>query len=280
MVDEVQLPPDQTAAERAVNAKDKPWIIVFGLSLLFLIGLWLWMTPDGWWEKLRLFGYAVCHQMEERSFHAHGLSSPLCARCTGMYLGAVLTIAYQAFQGRRGRFPKLWVSIILGLFLICFGLDGVNSFLWMIPSLRFGYEPSNLLRLITGTGVGLGIGSILAPLFNQSVWRDWINRSFYEKWFSFPLLLVFAGIMVAGVFSESPFILLPAMFISALSVVFLLGSLWTVVAVMLLGRLNRQRHWKELALPILIGLNICFGQIILTSWGRFLLTGTWAPLHL
>ena len=166
------------------------------------------------------------------------------------------------------------------MFLIWFGLDGVNSFLWLIPSLRFGYEPTNLLRLITGTGVGLGIGSILAPLFNQSVWHDWINRSFYEKWFSFPLLLVFAGIMVAGVFSESPFILLPAMFISALSVVFLLGSLWTVVAVMLLGRLNRQRHWKELALPILIGLNICFGQIILTSWGRFLLTGTWAPLHL
>lgn len=280
MVDKVQLPPDQTASDKAVNAKDKPWIFFFGFSLLLLIGLWFWLTPNGWWEKLRLLGYAVCHQMEERSFHAHSLSSPLCARCTGMYLGAILAIAYQAFQDRRGKFPKLWVSLVLGLFLIWFGLDGVNSFLWLIPSLRFGYEPSNLMRLITGTGVGLGIGSILAPLFNQTVWQDWIDRSFYEKWFSFPLLLLFAGLMVCGVFSQSPFILLPAMFVSSLSVVFLLSSLWTVLALMLLGRVSRQKRWNELALPILIGLNVCFAQIILTSWGRHLLTGTWAPLHL
>jgi hypothetical protein len=128
--------------------------------------------------------------------------------------------------------------------------------------------------------VGLGIGSILTPLFNQSAWANWIDKSFYEKWYSFPLLLILAALMVLGVYSEKAVVLLPAMLVSGLSVIFLLSSLWGVLAVILLNRTNRQLRWRELCLPLLLGLNVCLLQILATSWLRFLLTQTWQGIDL
>ena len=266
--------------EANVDRNDRPWIIAGLVLLIGLVGVWLWLTPSGWWEKLRLLGYAVCHQMEARSFFYHHMQSPLCARCTGMYLGGLLAIVFQAFQGRKGRFPPGWVMMILGLLFIWFGVDGLNSFMRFIPGFTYGYQPSNLLRLITGSGVGLGIGAILMPLFNQTAWADWINRSFFEKWYGFPLLLLLAGLMVAGVYRQQPIILLPAMILSGFSVVFLLSALHTVIALMLTRRSNRQTTWKQMQLPILIGVNFALLQIIVTSVLRFLMIGTWAPISL
>lgn len=268
------------AEEHNVRENDRAWIIALAILLAALLATWLWMTPVGWWEKIRLLGYAVCHQIEERSFFYHNLQSPLCARCTGMYLGGMLAIGYQVWQGRKGRFPPAWVMIMLGGLFIWFGIDGLNSFLHFFPGFAQGYQPSNLFRLITGTGVGLGIGAILTPLFNQTAWADWINRSFFEKWYSFPILLLLAALMVAGVYSQHPVILLPAMVISGLSVVFLLSSLHSVLALMLTRRSNLQLTWRQMMLPLLIGLNVAFVQILVTSLLRFLLTGTWDALHL
>jgi uncharacterized membrane protein len=268
------------AEEHNVGENDRAWIIALAILLAALLATWLWVTPVGWWEKIRLLGYAVCHQIEERSFFYHNLQSPLCARCTGMYLGGMLAIGYQVWQGRKGRFPPAWVMIMLGGLFIWFGIDGLNSFLHFFPGFAQGYQPSNLFRLITGTGVGLGIGAILTPLFNQTAWADWINRSFFEKWYSFPILLLLAALMVAGVYSQHPVILLPAMVISGLSVVFLLSSLHSVLALMLTRRSNLQLTWRQMMLPLLIGLNVAFVQILVTSLLRFLLTGTWAALHL
>lgn len=270
---------DQENVER-VDRNDRPWIIALSILLAVLVGIWLWVTPSGWWDKVRLLGYAVCHQIETRSFFFHDLQSPLCARCTGMYLGGLLTIVYQAFQGRKGKFPPLTVSVILGLLFIWFGVDGANSFLHFIPGFNLGYQPSNLFRLITGTGVGLGIGAILLPLFNQTAWANWINRSFFDKWTTFPALVLLSCLLIAGVYSQQPLVLLPAMILSGLSVVILLSLLHTVLALTITGRTNRQITWKQLRLPLLVGLNLCFTQILLTSFLRYLLTGTWAPLNL
>ena len=90
----------QTPAEPA-KRDDRPWIILCVSVFLAILIIWLRFTPAGFWGKLRALGYAVCHQLEERSFCVHGVCSPLCARCTGMYLGAMLSLGYQAFQGRK-----------------------------------------------------------------------------------------------------------------------------------------------------------------------------------
>ena len=63
-----------------------------GLALavgLVLLG-WLLNTPPGLLGKADAIGYAVCHRIDLRSFHLGERALPLCARCSGMYLGAML----------------------------------------------------------------------------------------------------------------------------------------------------------------------------------------------
>ena len=35
-------------------------------------------------------GSLICHQLPERSYHLWAAQMPVCARCTGIYFGAVL----------------------------------------------------------------------------------------------------------------------------------------------------------------------------------------------
>jgi hypothetical protein len=44
-------------------------------------------------------GSVVCHQRPERSLHLFAAQMPVCARCTGIYLGAALTAIVVAFRG-------------------------------------------------------------------------------------------------------------------------------------------------------------------------------------
>ena len=61
------------------------------VTAVFLLTLgWLLNTPAGLLGKADAVGYAVCHRIDLRSFNLGERQMPLCARCTGMYLGAVL----------------------------------------------------------------------------------------------------------------------------------------------------------------------------------------------
>jgi uncharacterized membrane protein len=57
--------------------------------LCLAIGLWvaaLLLAP----AALFPIGAFICHQRPERSFFVHGQQLPVCARCTGLYAGALL----------------------------------------------------------------------------------------------------------------------------------------------------------------------------------------------
>ena len=261
--------------------RQAPWKgLVYLAAGLLLIG-WLANTPAGFSGKARAVGYAVCHQIDGRTFHIGNWAFPLCARCTGMYLGAVLGLAYQSVFGRRRCGTPPWRVIgILAVLLGLFGIDGVNSYLHFFPGFPTLYEPQNWLRLVTGTGMGLVISAALFPSFNQTIWSGWDARPAITGLRSlFGLLLLAAG-LVGLVLGNNPVILYPLAFISAGGVLLLLTMIYSIVVVMVIRKENQFQHWNQLLLPLTAGFTLALLQISALDIVRFFFTGTWSGFHL
>ncbi len=248
--------------------------------VLILLG-WIFNTPPGLLGKADAVGYAVCHRIDVRSFHLGARQLPLCARCSGMYLGAVLGFAYQAvFTPRRGGAPSKGVIVLLGGLVLAFALDGVNSFISLIPAAPHLYEPQNWTRLLTGTGMGLVIAVALYPGFNQTMWQDLDPRPAMGSLRSFLGLGVLAILLDLLVLTENSLVLYPLALISAAGVLGLLTVVYSMVWAMILRTENSYQRLGQLAFPLLGGFGFALTQIILLDVGRYLLTGTWDGFHL
>lgn len=111
----------------------------------------------------------LCHQMPEHSLIFGGRALPLCARCTGLFTGAVLTALtlWAMGQGRRAGFPTRRLGALMGAFALGWLVDSANSFLSYWRGQPFLYMPSNALRLATGLGMGFGVGVLLYSITHQ-----------------------------------------------------------------------------------------------------------------
>lgn len=269
--------PDLRLAQRP---GDRIAIWVLGSLLLVEFVYWLSFTPPGFWGKLTAIGHAVCHQLPERSFTVLGHQFPLCARCTGMYIGAFLGLLVQLSAQRKGKLPPLVVIIPLALLFSWFALDGVNSFLTFLPNAPHLFETTNATRLFSGLGTGLGIIAVLYPLTNQTVWVDWVEQPAMASLSRFLLALALLGMTgVAIYFAYDPFPLLAAI-LSPLTVLGLLTTIYTVISIFLLRRENLFRTHLQLLLPFLMGLFLALTQILASNLIRRILIGDWGPLNL
>ncbi|MDI7275190.1 MAG: DUF2085 domain-containing protein [Anaerolineae bacterium] len=132
------------------------------------------MSGSRLFDILRLVGGGVCHQLPDRSLHVAGTSLPLCARCTGTYLGAAAAVVTILLL-RRERASLLPSWPILSLFAASFlawGIDGLNSYLTLVPGAPHLYEPTNALRLLTGTLQGLALTLVIWPVAAFTLWRN------------------------------------------------------------------------------------------------------------
>ncbi|MEI8132311.1 MAG: DUF2085 domain-containing protein [Leptolinea sp.] len=249
------------------------WIALLALAAL-LFG-WLYYTPPGLLGKADAVGYAVCHRIEARSFLFGERQLPLCARCSGMYLGALTAIIIQFFHGRRSGFPPLKFLIVLGIFVIFFGIDGVNSYLHLFPNMPGIYEPNNFLRLLTGTGMGVGMGAILVPLLHQTYWSHCDPSPIIHEWRVFlPILaasLVVSGLLLTG----NALLLYPLAILSAATVLLILGLIYSMVWMMLFKKDNTFRAWKEIFGYLAAGFALAIFQIFAIDIVRFYFTNSW-----
>lgn len=93
-----------------------------------------------------------CHQLKERSYFLGKYQFPVCARCTGIYVGGLLSIvAYQYVK------LEFWC-------LLC--LVGVMLGDWMLQYYEI-CESTNHRRFITGTSCGYGLTTIILFLLNS-----------------------------------------------------------------------------------------------------------------
>jgi uncharacterized membrane protein len=248
-------------------------LIIFVTALV--LGGWLYFTPPGLLGKADAVGYAVCHRIPARSFKIGDRQTPLCARCSGMYLGAFTAFLYQVRYGKRGGMPSRKFYVVLAIFLVAFGIDGVNSYLHFFPNAPGIYQPQNWLRLITGTGLGFGMAAMLYPTFNQTIWSDWLPEKVLSSWSQLSTMIAFLILMDVAVLIDVPILLYPLALISSATVLAILTAIYTIVLTLITKRDNHIHNINELAPLLIAGFGIAILQIGVMNLGRFILTGTW-----
>ena len=266
-------------------------VILRSIVILIALGslaLWWHLTPPGLWSKLEAIGYAVCHRLSERSFHIGERQLPLCARCSGMYLGAVVGLVYQFWRTpRRSAMPGKSVLALLGVLALIFAVDGANSYLMLaktgypvLERIRNLYTPHNTLRLLTGSGLGLGLAAIIFPTFNATVWAEADDRAAFPSLKSFLPLLGLTLLLDLLVLTENPFILYPLAIVSTSGVLILLTLVYSLVWAMITRQENVFHRWSQLWPVLLLGLTTAWLQIGAMDFFRFALTGTWGAFPL
>lgn len=92
------------------------------------------------------WGNKTCHQLDERSFHIGIRKFPVCARCTGIYVGALVSIVISFWL----QSPIMFVAMLLPMIL-----DGTIQYFTK-------YRSTNALRFITGAVFGYATVGLVA----------------------------------------------------------------------------------------------------------------------
>ncbi|MEA3335531.1 MAG: DUF2085 domain-containing protein [Chloroflexota bacterium] len=244
------------------------------LAGIAIIVATLFLSPGGLLDKADHVGYAVCHQIPVRSYFFGDRQLPLCARCSGQYLGALFGLVSMIAmgRGRAGRMPPTPIVVILAGFIAIWAFDGLNSYLTLFPGAPHLYEPSNFLRVTTGGLQGVALIALVWPFFNVSLWAKTSPRSSIGRLREVGLLLVVVALIVALVNSEFAPLLYPLALLSVAGTLIMLTLVNTMIVVLVLKKDGAVRNWRE-ALPLVVaGLALSSVGLLIIVLGRSWLT--------
>lgn len=275
------------------NASAQPRLASFSrflipVAAILVFAVWFSFTPPGLLGKADAIGYAICHRIDERSFQLGERQLPLCARCTGEFYAAGISLLFFALVSpRKSRMPGWRLGAPLLLFLAAFGIDGTNSFFYLFKQTAAGaldhipnlYIPNNTLRLFTGSGMGIALASVLYPAFNQSAWKD-TDPGRALSWKKLGILIGIVLLVDLAVLTESPIVLYPVAVLSVLGVLALLVLVLSMVWILIMRQENEFVSLKQMWMPFLAGTTLAFLMIGAIDLLRFQLTGTWGAFPL
>lgn len=162
--------------QRRLGMEALRWLVIWWALLVVAFFSAPW--PLG--EKVWAVAHGICAQSAGHMLSFGARQLPLCARDSGLYLGALLAAVYLVVRGRwlaAGRPPR-WFWIVCAVGAAFFLGDVANSVAedWFYGAV---YPPHNLLRMASGLMMGL-IVSVL------TFWA--INLSFEKRHLDRPLL--------------------------------------------------------------------------------------------
>jgi uncharacterized membrane protein len=262
------------------------WSVPIAAVLAFAV--WFFIAPPGLLGKADAIGYAICHRIDERSFHIFGRQLPLCARCTGEFYAAGFSLLFFAIVSpRKGGMPGWKLGAPLLVFLFAFGIDGSNSYLYLLKQTSQGalgnipnlYIPNNTLRLFTGSGMGIALASILFPALNQTAWKqpDPSPALDWKKLGSLIGIVLVTGLLIL---TEHPAVLYPIAILSVLGVLSLLIIVFSMVWVLMMRLENAFDSLPQMWMPFLAGTTLALLMITVIDLLRFRLTETWGGFPL
>ena len=112
-------------------------------------------------------GAVVCHQIPGRSFFLDGRQLPVCARCTGLYLGALAgLVSWCTWKLTRGWKP-IGVSHRGAIRVVV--AAGIPTALSVTAGALSIWDGSNVTRAVLAVPLGLSAGAVVASVFTKDL---------------------------------------------------------------------------------------------------------------
>jgi len=239
-------------------------LILIILASAILVN-WVLIEESSWYEKSFMIGSSVCHQIPSHSYHRDNLQFPMCARCSGLYLGSLIGILYFSLQGRKASTPgKEWL-VLLAVCFILWGMDGINSLASDFIDHPFLYTTTNATRLITGFGMGLVMSTALMTLFNITAWKGAIHQPLLDKlWQAISytgLSLITAFLLIRG----NSLLFTVLAYASLFSVLLIITLLYTIFWVIIFRQEGQFENLGTMTPFLLAGFSTALIQIFLLN---------------
>jgi len=128
---------------------------------------------------LRFFYGINCHQISERCYHIFGSALPICTRCTGIYIGFLLSGLSAVF------FRRYWFLLAdkkkrIIVILLCGGPTVIDTFM-KIVNLAPTYGS---YRMFIGIFFGVALFAAITPIFFEIMNRIKLDLLKIEKDFN------------------------------------------------------------------------------------------------
>ena len=216
-------------------------------------------------EILHLLGFGLCHQMPERSFIYGGVQFPICARCTGIYVGiaATLLILFWLYRGaQRAGVPALPFFVGAAFATFAMGFDGFGSYLGF-------YETTNFVRVLTGIMFGSAMGVVIYSILVDSLAKD---RS-YERILDTPRSVMWwvASIPLGLIFIYAVCPLLGPLAAGVIG--FMIVATFWLISLVIIGLIPRYQHsverLRDTCMPLMWAFPIACAIILLCAFLQF-----------
>jgi len=235
-------------------------LLAVAVSILIIA---IMLPPHTLLGKADVVGYGICHRLPDRSFFLNGRQLPLCARCTGTFLGTIIGLVTMPLLGRRraSRLPPIPILAILVFFIGFWAFDGLNSYMTFFPGAPNLYPPQNWLRLATGMLNGLALVIIVFPIFSYTLWRDTTRDCVIKNVGEILAILPVVALLVWIIQAEINVLLYPLAILSSLGVLMMLTLINAMIATVVLGREGQARTWAQALVPLTIGAALALLQV-------------------
>jgi len=127
--------------------------------------------------------------------------------------------------------------------------------------------------------MGTGVGALIWPIWNDTIWSDLKERPLFEHKLAFPGLLLVETAVTALVLIKIDWLYYPVAVLSSLAAPVLITSIYSLLWIVGLKRENRVNCWKELIRFLELGAICMIVQVGLIDLLRFALLGSWQGIH-
>jgi len=222
---------------------------------------------------IEIIGFSVCHQLSSRSLMIGKIVLPVCARCSGIYIGFIITaiILLVMYRKKENGLPPLYVLVVLALFFLSTLIDGIAS--------NFGlYETSNNLRFITGFLCGSSIMVIIYPIFTFQYYKQSKPKRIFNSAGGFMIYILTITVFIVITLIRFDFMGRFYYYFITFSILFTFYFI-NMVLVLLIPPFSQKAHRlvsKHLILPSVIAIALSSIELLGSYWFHRFITNFWS----